>query len=196
MTVKPEARPRATVDDLLRVAEDERFHEIIGGELVRKAAPTGEHGDAQSAVVARIKGPYQRRPGGRYPGGWWIFTEVEVELEPTEVYRPEAVGWRRARVPERPTGTPIRTVPDWVCEVISPSNARTDTMSKLRSYHRAGVSHYWIVDPREETLAVFRHAPEGYLLAQKAARGETLRPEPFGGIELPVGVLFGDDPDD
>ena len=25
---------------------------------------------------------------------------------------------------------------------------------------------------------------------------QTLRPEPFGEIELPVGVLFGDDPDD
>ena len=43
---------------------------------------------------------------------------------------------------------------------------------------------------------MLRHAPEGYLLAQKAARGETLRPEPFAAIELPVGVLFGDDPED
>jgi len=196
MAGESDAHPIATVDDLLRIPEGERFHELIGGEIVRKATPTGEHGDAQSAIVARLKGPYQRRPGGRHPGGWWIFTEVEVEVAPGEVYRPDAVGWRRARAPERPVGTPIRVVPDWVCEVLSPSNARVDTVSKLRVYHRAGVSHYWVVDPREETLTVLRHAAEGYLLAQKAARGETLRPEPFGEIELPVGVLFGDDPDD
>ena len=27
-----------------------------------------------------------------------------------------------------------------------------------------------------------------------AERGETVRPEPFGAIELVVGTLFGDDP--
>jgi len=187
--------PAATVRDLLAIPEDQRFHEVVAGEIVRKATPSGEHGDAQSAVALRIKGPFQRRPGDRGPGGWWIYTAVEVELEPTEVYRPDVVGWRRERLPERPTGTPIATRPDWICEVLSPSSSSVDTLTKLRGYHRNHVPHSWIVDPLEQSLTVFRWEPDGYLLRLKAERGERVHAEPFDAVELPVGALFGDDDD-
>lgn len=184
---------RATVADLLAIPEDQRYHEIIGGELVRKATPSGEHGGTQAALTGVLFDPFNRRPGGRRPGGWWFLTEVEVELEPGEVYRPDVLGFRRERVPERPTGNPLRVRPDWVCEVLSPTNARHDTVRKMRVYHRCEIPHYWILDPREETLAVHRWTREGYLTALLAERGERVRAEPFGAIELSVGVLFGDD---
>jgi Uma2 family endonuclease len=183
----------ATLVDLLSIPEEERFHEVIDGELVRKAMPAAEHGDAQSALVARLKGPFQRRPGGKQPGGWWIFTEVEVEFTEVEVYRPDVVGWRRERAPERPRGTPIRLRPDWVCEVLSPSNPGTDRVKKLNRYHQFGVPHYWIVDPIEETLSVFRWTKEGYLLALATERDARVHAEPFEAVELQVSALFGED---
>lgn len=196
MTSLARARTQATVADLLAIPAEERFHEIIGGELVRKAMPSGEHGDAQSALVARIKGPFQRRPGGKLPGGWWIYSEVEVELAPDHVYRPDVVGWRRERVPERPTGTPIAVRPDWICEVLSPSNPGTDRVKKLNHYHRFGIPHYWLVDPLEESLSVLRWTPDGYLLVLAADRDAHVRAEPFEAVELPVGALFGEDEPD
>ncbi|WP_437757394.1 Uma2 family endonuclease [Sorangium sp. So ce1389] len=186
----------ATAADLLAIPEEQRFHEIVDGELVQKAVPSFEHGDAQSAIVAHVKSPFQRRPGGRWPGGWWFATEVEVELAPDQVYRPDVVGWRHERSPERPSGSPVRLRPDWVCEVLSPTNARHDTVKKMRAYQRCQLPHYWIVDPREETLTVYRWTPEGYLVALRAERGERVRAEPFGAIELQVGVLFGDERED
>lgn len=187
----------ATIADLLSIPAEKRFHEIVGGELVRKAMPSGEHGDAQSALVARIKGPFQRRPGGKLPGGWWIYTEVEVELAPDHVYRPDVVGWRRERVPERPVGTPIAVRPDWVCEVLSPSNPGTDRVTKLNQYHRFQIPHYWIVDPMEGSLSVFRWTPDGFLLVLAADREARVHAEPFEAVELAVGTLFGEDePDD
>jgi Uma2 family endonuclease len=186
-------RSRATITDLLTIPPEERYHEIIDGELVRKAMPTGEHGDAQSALVSRLKGPFQRRPGGKHPGGWWIYTEVEVELAPGHVYRPDIVGWRRERVPERPTGMPINIRPDWICEILSPSNPGTDRVKKLNSYHHFEIPHYWIVDPMEESLSVLRWMAEGYLLVLAAGRDANVRAEPFEQVELPLSVLFGDD---
>jgi Uma2 family endonuclease len=186
-------RSPATVADLLAIPPEERFHEIIDGELVRKAMPSGEHGDAQSALASRIKGPFQRRPGGKLPGGWWIYTEVEVEFAPGQVYRPDVVGWRRERVPDRPRGTPIAIRPDWTCEVLSPSNPGTDRVKKLNHYHRFHVPHYWIVDPIEESLSVFRWTADGYLLVLAADRHARVHAEPFEAVELPVGALFGDD---
>lgn len=167
--------PLATAVDLLAISEEERFHEIIDGELVRKATPSGPHGRAQRTLGGRIGDPYDRPPGGRRPGGWWIVTEVEVEFEAHQVYRPDLCGWRRDRLPELPRDTPITTRPDWVCEVLSRTNARNDLVKKMRVYHRSAVPHYWIVDPDEKTLAVYRWTADGYLLAVAAEGGDKVR---------------------
>jgi Uma2 family endonuclease len=84
--------------------------------------------------------------------------------------------------------------PDWICEVVSPTNATVDTVKKLRLYHRAAIPHYWIVDPREATLTVMRWSQDGFVNILRAESHEVVRPEPFEAIELSVGTLFGDDP--
>jgi Uma2 family endonuclease len=189
------ARRPTTLEDFFALPECERFHELRAGELVQKAAPTGEHGDAQAGVVSAIRPVFQRKSGGAGgPGGWWIATEVEVLLLEREVVRPDVVGWRRESCPERPVGTPVKQRPDWICEVVSSGNAKEDTVKKLRLYHSAGVGHYCIADPRDATLTVMRHTPEGYVTLHRAERHEAIRPEPFEAIELFVGSLFGDDP--
>jgi Uma2 family endonuclease len=195
MPTASEARHTATAADLLAIAEPERFHEVVDGELVRKAAPSGPHGRAQSRVAGKIGGRYDRRPGGRAPGGWWIVTEVEVEFEAHQVYRPDVVGWRRERLPELPNHTPITVRPDWVCEVLSESNASNDLVKKMRGYHRAGVPHYWVVDPREQTLTVYRWTAEGFLLVLAADREDRVHAEPFDEVQLFVGSLVGEDDD-
>ena len=68
-------RRKATEADLWAIPEDERFHELIDGELIRKAAPSGAHGGTQGDVVGFVRGPFQRRAGGPDgPGGWWFGT--------------------------------------------------------------------------------------------------------------------------
>ncbi|HEU4732332.1 MAG TPA: Uma2 family endonuclease [Kofleriaceae bacterium] len=194
----PSARRIATLDDFWEIPEAERFHELIGGEIIPKATPSGEHGGAQAGLVIAIGAPYQRARGGHGgPGGWWLATEVEVLLDGTEIVRPDVLGWRRDRCPERPTGIPVKQRPDWICEIVSPSNVKHDTIRKLRLYHRCEISHYWIVDPRDPrdaTLTVMRWSADGYVTLMRAERGEAVRPEPFQQIELAVGTLFGDDP--
>lgn len=189
------ARRKATLEDFWAIPEGERFHELVGGELIEKAAPSGEHGTAQAGVVGMLHAPFQRPSGKGGPGGWWIATEVEVLLG-NEVVRPDVVGWRRERSPDRPTGIPIKLRPDWICEVISSSHPTDDTVKKLRLYHRVAIPHYWLVDPRDMTLTVMRWSEAGYITVMRAERGETIRAEPFEAIELAVGTLFGDDPPD
>ena len=184
------SRRAATLEDFLSIPEGERFHELIGGEMIRKAAPSAEHGDAQAGVVAPIRMRYHGPPGGGV-GGWWIATEVEVELDTGDVVRPDVLGWRRDRCPDRPLGTPVRVRPDWICEVISPSRPNDDTVKKLRVYHAATIPHYWLVDPRDATLTVMRWAEDGYLTVLRAEQTEVVRPEPFEEIELRLSSLFG-----
>ena len=74
-----------------------------------------------------------------------------------------------------------------MCEVLSPSTARRDQITKLWTFHRCGVGHYWIVVPEREVLAVQRWSTEGYVVVLPATRGETVRAEPFAEVELAVG---------
>jgi hypothetical protein len=90
----------------------------------------------------------------------------------------------------------VRVRPDWVCEIISPRKAGNDLIRKKRIYHRNEVPHYWIVDPRDESLTVLQWTAKGYLEILVAQRGERVRAEPFTELELQVGVLFGDDEDE
>jgi Uma2 family endonuclease len=182
----------ATLDDLLAIPDERRHHEIIDGELVEKGAATGEHGRAQIALGSTLLHRFDRRPGGRWPGGWWFATEVEIFFADTQIYRPDVVGWSRERAASPPAGTPIELLPDWICEILS-TNRRNDLLLKKRRYHQHKIPHYWIVDPSEQTLAVHRWAPDGYIELLAAERGETVRAEPFDAVDFFVGVLFGDD---
>ena len=184
-----------TEADLLALPDDGRGFELIDGELVEKQAGY-RHGQAQ-VRLARTGGSYDQRGGGPGgpPGGWRILTEQLVRFPPNTL-RPDLAGWRRERMPEPPLHEDeavIALLPDWICEIVSPTRAAQDLVRKKRIYHQHRVPHYWIIDPRDETLTVHRFSTEGYLQVLLAERGERVRAEPFDGIELPVGILFGDE---
>ena len=181
-----------TVEDFL--AQHERV-ELIRGTLVQKAAPSVEHSSAQGGIDRRVGHQFSRKPGGRWPGGWWFFVELDV-LFGNEIFRPDVCGYRRDRLKQKPAGRPIEARPDWVCEILSPSNARTDRVEKLQTYFAGGVPHYWLVDPLEGSLEIFRRTDLAYALVQSAHRGQRLKPEPFDALEFSVDELLGDDPED
>lgn len=188
------AKELATEDDLFAIPENERRHELIEGTIEPKGAASGRHGAAQRKLSAHVD-PFDRRSGGSGgPGGWWFATEVDVRFDPANTLRPDVVGWRRDRVARQPEEVLVEARPDWVCEILS-TNRRNDLVRKKRVYHRHQVPHYWILDPDEGTLTVYRWETDGYLEVVIAERGEEVRPEPFEAIPLRVGALLGDEDD-
>ena len=184
----------STVGELYAIPEAERFHELIDGELVRKALPSFRHGGTQFRLASRVGGPYDRREGRGGPGGGRFATEVEILFGVSDVFRPDVAGWRRERLAVIPDEQPVTVRPDWVCEILSTSNRDNDLFKKLRTYQRCEVGHYWIVDPVAETLAVYRWTAAGFLLVLVANGRERVRAEPFDALELSAhGLVSGDD---
>ncbi len=175
----------ASLDDLIARGDHDRL-EIIGGEIVEKAAPSPNHSFAEGKLVVSVD-PFNRRPGPRGPGGWWIFPEIHVQYEAGEMYCHDVAGWRRDERAERPTTWPVRARPDWVCEIVSPKRERTDHVDKPRVLFAAGVPHYWILDPMHRTLLVHRWSADGYVIVQRATAGETVHAEPFEAVAISVG---------
>ena len=187
----------ATLADLLTLPDQGRGYEIVDGDLVEKEAGF-RHGRAQFNL-AGLLAPYRRGGGGPdRPSGWWFLTEQLVAFSPTQILRPDVAGWLRERLSEPPEDDEavVRLRPDWVCEIISPRKAAQDRILKKRVYHQHQVPHYWIIDPRDESLTVLQWTARGYLELLVAQRGERVRAEPFPTLDLQVSVLFGDDEDE
>ena len=188
------SRKVQSLDEFLDSVSDARV-ELIRGSVVEKASPSGAHASAQSGIDRRVGHRFDRKPGGRWPGGWWFFVELDIRLS-SEILRPDVCGFRRDRLQHKPSGRPIDVIPDWVCEILSPSNANVDRVEKLQSYFECGVKHYWIVDPIEGSLEILRRTDLAYAIVQTAHRGQRLKPEPFDALEFSVDELLGDDCDD
>jgi Uma2 family endonuclease len=178
----------ARYEDLLRLDEDVRA-EILGGSIVVMPSPRPRHSKPQRALGRFVGGPFDDDDGFGGPGGWWIFIEVDIELGPHDVVRPDLSGWRRARLPA-PDQRPIRVVPNWVCEVISPSTGARDRVTKRQLYARHGIEHYWLVDPVARTLEALALRDGTWMDAGTFDETATARIAPFQEIELPVGRLF------
>ncbi len=49
----------------------------------------------------------------------------------------------------------VNGAPDFITEILSPSNRYHDMFRKLGKYRRAGVREYWIVDPEKKRVTVY-----------------------------------------
>ena len=179
----------ATYDDLLALPEGVRG-EVIAGQIETAPSPLPEHSRAVGVLSDEIGLPVDRRHGRGGPGGWWIFSDIDVRLSPNDIVRPDLVGFRRERLPEPWGKRPIDLVPDWVCEILSPSNAAYDRVKKANLYASSRVPFMWLVDPAERVLEAFRLVDR--MWARFASYDDTskARIAPFEEVELDVGLLF------
>lgn len=187
--VKPAAdRRRALYDAYLAVPEGQRA-EIINGTLYVSPRPTPRHANATAVLVGELNPTFQRGRGG--PGGWWILNEPELHLDAFEPLQPEICGWRKERLPELPETAFFTLVPDWICEVLSPSTEARDRNEKLPIYARHGVRHVWLVDPAEQTLEVYTLGDDNRWLDVRLFQADArVRIEPFAAIELDLAALW------
>lgn len=165
--------------------------EIVGGEIRVQPSPDPPHVNAASDLFGSLAGPFRFGHGG--PGGWILRDEPHIRFG-DEVRVPDLSGWRAERF-RSPRRGPFIVIPDWVCEVLSPSTAFVDRTEKLPLYAARGVQHLWLLDPLGRTLEVFRLSGEHWLLVASAGGAQKVRAEPFDAIEPDLSVLWTDDTD-
>lgn len=163
--------------------------EILNGQLHAQPRPSGSHMGVESALQIELGGPFDRGRGG--PGGWRILVEPEIHfVRDQEVCVPDLAGWRRGRLPQLPTDQRFEVVPDWVCEILSPSTESKDRQIKMPIYARYGVGFAWLVDPLKQTLEAFA-LEEGDWRQLGTWRGdETVAVSPFDAVQLALRDLW------
>jgi Uma2 family endonuclease len=184
------AKRRATYEDVL-AAPEHVIAQVIDGVLYTMPRPRPRHSRVASRLGAMLIPPFDLGTTG--PGGWVILDEPEVHLghpEP-DILVPDLAGWRRARMTAIPMEDAfITVVPDWICEVLSPSTQRIDRVLKMDVYAREGVGHAWILDPAERTLEVYRLERPRWLRVGAWQEEAVVRVEPFDAVEVPLAPLW------
>ncbi|HEY0511879.1 MAG TPA: Uma2 family endonuclease [Thermoanaerobaculia bacterium] len=183
--------PRPATERDLDDLSETVMGQIIAGELIVHPRPDPPHVQAASGLGGLLINPFHYGFGGG-PGGWVLLVEPKIRFG-GDLLVPDLAGWRRERfIPIRKG--PYTITPDWVCELLSPSTARTDRVRKLPIYAREGVAYAWILDPNLRTLEVLRLQDGKWLILGVFQKGEKVRAEPFEAVELDLSLLWGDLP--
>jgi len=163
--------------------------EILNGELYSMPRPKGRHGLAGRGLSGNLVAPFDFGRNG--PGGWWIIQEPEVHfIRDVEVAVPDLAAWRRARMPSIPEDHRFEVVPDWACEILSPSTAKKDRVVKLPVYARFGVAYVWLVDPAAQTLEAFELREGRWLWIAALKDDDRVAVPPFDAVEFSLADLW------
>lgn len=142
-----------TEEDYYRLPENIRA-ELINGQFYDMSAPSRIHQRILSDLHITI-GQYIRSKDGPcevYPAPFAVklFEDARTIVEPDISVICDL---------DKLTDRGCAGAPDWIIEIVSPSDPAHDYIRKLNLYLDAGVKEYWIVDPMQEMIYVY-HLPE------------------------------------
>lgn len=169
--------------DLDDTPDDGCLYEIIDGALHVTPFPDEAHHAVISSLHLLI-GAHVRaqRLGKVYVSGLKVVLDEPTGVGPDLVYISAArMGGMQA--------DGFHGAPDLLVEVVSTRPA-LDRRLKLEKYAQAGVPHYWIADPHERLLDVFRLGPAGYVKTASLRERGVFAPEIFPGLTFDVAELW------
>jgi Uma2 family endonuclease len=184
MVVRAQSSPLTAAEFLALPADELHTQELIDGELILTPSPYIRHQEVSGRLFYSIFHHLQSHPDGR------VFDNVDVVLGELDVVVPDVVFVGRDRE-EIITRERLTAAPALVVEVLS-SDAARDRKRKRDLYARAGVPEYWIVDPEQDRVEVYRltAGENAYPKPEIFASGEHVTTQHIPGLEIDLTWLF------
>ena len=138
------ATVRIPIEQYLENIDQKPSPEYVEGELVQRASPSYRHGKAAASFAAVFQIAGRRHP-------LFACTETHMRISSARVRIPDVAVFFGSE-----PATPIPTEPPGlIVEVLSPDDAWSSVMSRLRDFHDWGVGHVWLADPERRELYVY-----------------------------------------
>lgn len=164
-------------------SEFERWERIDGLIYDMTPPPSSQH----QAIVGSLYGEFYTYLKGKQcrafpaPFGVWLDDKDDIYVEPditvvcnsSKIHNKGCVG-----------------VPDLVVEVLSPSTALKDKRVKLRLYRLSGVREYWIVDPSNQIVEVYKLSENVFTEPQVYGKDDTVTDSIFEDLEINLHDIF------
>ncbi len=178
--------PLLTIIDLEAMPEDDNRYELFEGEIIVSRAPSLSHQRVLGNLYAVIRDYLHQHPIGEVlltPGV--IFDEFNSAI-------PDAIFVSHERRRQIGAGERITGAPELMVEVVSPGaeNARRDRVVKRQVYGKFGVKEYWVADPDNRSLEIFRLKKRTLVLVATLIADDEVTSSVLPGFRCPARQLF------
>lgn len=175
---------KLTYQNYLQITDDLNRHEIIDGEHYVTPSPGTRHQKISIKLSLMLYQWVERHSLGD------VFNApADVVLSETDVVVPDIIYVSRSRS-SIITDKNIQGAPDLIIEILSPSTASRDMGIKKRLYEKYGVQEYWILDPDQETIAIFTLMSGRFSETPKLTVKNELSSVLFPSLKIPLSSIF------
>ena len=166
---------RWTAEMVRNLPDDGNRYEVVDGELLVTPSPRRLHQRAVARLFVLLEAHVSAHGIGDA-----LMSPADIELDPHGLVQPDVfveglVGGALPR--DWNSGAPLLLA----VEVLSPSTARADRVTKRLRYQRHGVPEYWIVDLDARTIERWRPGDE-----RPEVLGDTITWQPPGAESLRI----------
>ncbi len=176
--------------DWENLPDDGNGYEVINGVLYMVASPSYFHQIIILQLYDLLGYPARQQKLAHV-----ILAPISVFMPGCEPVQPDfvLVMTERAQIIH---DRRIWGVPDFIAEVLSPSNADYDEDVKLKAYAKAGVPEYAVIDPAKRQLRLYQlESPGNYPPPHVFSEDDTVTFKCLLMFPVPVGKLFEGAPD-
>ena len=179
---------KLTLEEYLSYSDgtDNRY-ELVNGELVKMALPSGRHGEIADFLNVQFRQEIERLDRS------WVSKQMAIGIQ-----SPRGDRWDTVRIPDviiisREQWQDLqdreaviglnKTPPFLVIEIVSPSTTSTDRRAKRAEYSVLNIPEYWIVDPLESQVIICTLI-EGLYDSEEFAGGDRIISQTFPELQL------------
>jgi Uma2 family endonuclease len=180
------ATQRTWTDDELLALPENKFWQLIDGELIKMSPAGAEHGEICSRLLITVGMHVRRKKAGRV-----YDSSTGFRLDPDNCFSADVSFVKADRVasvlpnPEKF----VQGAPDFAIEVLSPTDTVRSIERKIELFFRFGTQVMWFVLPRKRIVRLYTAATD-YQVMELAG---ILRAEPvLPGLAIPVREVFED----
>ncbi len=184
-----------TMDEFIRLYDEEGPFELIDGERVVMSPPKFGHSYTSNLLVRFISNYAEPKQLGEafnetpfvmttpddpnWVKGSFVPDVMFIRAERLAAYKQANPNWKEL---------PLALVPDFVVEIVSPNDRYSDINTKVERYLADGVQLVWVVDPQRRAVAVHE---KGKAQSTTVGAGQTLGGgEVIPGFEIAVDRIF------
>ena len=160
---------------------------MIDGVFYAMASPTVIHQTAALEIIRQIADCIEEHDAPCFafiaPSDVPLGNEKKTVVQP-DIYVHCMAPEKDGREKKREAG-PHHKSPDYIVEILSPSNPENDLWRKRELYQRHGVREYWIIDPLAEKVYAFCFGNEEHSSSDIMPNAYSFRDK------VPIGISQG-----
>ena len=153
MASAPTATKRYTVEDLAQFPDDGKLRELVDGRIEEWEVTTARHGLLMSLLSTLLTNHVRPRRLGRVVSGDSL---VRVLGSDFDARGGDVAYYVHGRFPRDADAPATDTPPDFVIEILSPSDRAAAVEAKVADWLRAGVRLLWYANPETGTTMVYQ----------------------------------------